>query len=660
MLVSLVILLVVTAGGFALTYLLERDEPVLWRAAAGNVIGSAVFGTAAFLLATLFGLSAATVIAALLITAAPAAMLVRGEKRSAFERDRARAKGKLDGANAAKMLRFVYYLAFLVLFAAFFDRAMFQTAGGIFTGGSNNLGDLPFHLGAIYSFTDGANFPPQNPSFAGARFSYPFVADLITACSMKLGAGVRDAMFVPNVAWAMSLLVVLERFVLRVTGDRAAGKIAPVLLFFSGGLGFLWFLSDFSAQGKGFLEFLNAMPKDYTIGEEFRWGNSLITLFLTQRSILLGMPITLIVLGFLWSLFASEKGAGTTDGTEGKGHVVPVMFGVLAGTLPLIHLHSLAVLFVVTAVLFALRPDRWRGFVAFGVGVCVVAVPELMWSTAGTASRPTEFFDWHFGFDKRDENVLWFWIKNTGIFFAVFGLGIYLSYSTRGRGDAKGEKKGREPADALPTRGIKLLEFFIPFALLFVIGNVAKLAPWEWDNIKVLIYWFVGALPFASLAVAWLWRRGGAWRGAALACLFVLTAAGGLDVFRTVSRQINIKVFEADAVTMAERIRAVTPPNSLFLNGPTYNTATVLSGRRSLLRYTGHLLSHGIDYREREADTKRMYAGGPDAMRLMEKYGIEYVVMSPEERLTVAPNEAFFARFPVAAQAGQYKVYKVR
>ena len=29
-----------------------------------------------------------------------------------------------------------------------------ETPRGIFTGGSQNLGDLPFHLGAIFSFTE--------------------------------------------------------------------------------------------------------------------------------------------------------------------------------------------------------------------------------------------------------------------------------------------------------------------------------------------------------------------------------------------------------------------------------------------------------------------------------------------------------------------------
>ena len=247
MLLSLLLVAVITAGGSAVTYLIERDEPFLWRAAAGCVIGSGIFGTIAFLLSMAGGLTPITAVATLVVTMLPLAVFYRADARKNLRHDWAKAKGKLEGANRTKALRFIYYAAFLLLFVLFFQRAMIVTDQGIFTGGSNNLGDLPFHLGAIFGFTDGANFPPQNPSFAGARFSYPFIADLVTAAFMELGAGVTAAMVVQNVAWAFSLLIILERFVLKLTGDRLAGKIAPVLLFLSGGLGFIWFFGDFRA-----------------------------------------------------------------------------------------------------------------------------------------------------------------------------------------------------------------------------------------------------------------------------------------------------------------------------------------------------------------------------------------------------------------------------
>ncbi len=55
-----------------------------------------------------------------------------------------------------------------------------------------------------------------------------------------------------------------------------------------------------------------------------------------------------------------------------------------------------------------------------------------------------------------------------------------------------------------------LIIFYIPFLLCFIIPNLVRLAPWDWDNIKILIYWFVGSLPFVALLLARLFesRRG--------------------------------------------------------------------------------------------------------------------------------------------------------
>jgi hypothetical protein len=44
----------------------------------------------------------------------------------------------------------------------------------------------------------------------------------------------------------------------------------------------------------------------------------------------------------------------------------------------------------------------------------------------------------------------------------------------------------------------------------------------------------------------------------------------------------------------------------------------------------------------------------------MERYAIDYVVISPEERSAGSVNEQFFSRYPIAAESGQYRVHKVR
>jgi hypothetical protein len=351
----------------------------------------------------------------------------------------------------------------------------------------------------------------------------------------------------------------------------------------------------------------------------------------------------------------------------------PFLVGLLAGTLVLIHVHSLAVLFIVTAFLFFIRPEKWREWIAFGVGVAVIAVPELIWTMTGSATETSKFFGWHFGWDKRDENVAWFWLKNTGIFIPVLAaaVGFYMlkirkvldAADTVEVPKAKKEKKTALTESPGLTRGhiISLLLFYIPFAVLFVISNIAKFAPWEWDNIKILIYWFVGSLPLVALLIAWVWERNDrVFRIVAGVCFGLLVFSGGLDVWRTVSGYVQTRVFDAEAVAVAEQIKRQTAPNALFLNAPTYNSAVVLSGRPSLMRYSGHLSSYGIDYGPRENDVKQIYSGGGVADILLKKYDIEYVLVSPEERNVLKANEEFFKKYPVAAEAGQYRVYKVK
>ena len=687
MILTFLLIFLITCGGTFLTYLYEKEDSLLARLAAGNVVGSAVFATAGFLLACLFGLSVGTIIFALVLTLLPLGLLAGRDFHGRFKNDFDRARRQLENADLGRILRFGYYASVLIMLWFFFDRAMLETRDGIFTGGSQNLGDLPFHLGAIFSFSEGNNFPPENPSFSGAKFTYPFLADFVTACFVRLGAAVRGAMLVQNVLLGFSLVVLLEKFTRRLTGSPLAGKIAPALLLFSGGLGFVWFFKDYWSGAQSLPEILLKLPQDYTIGEKFRWGNALVVLFLTQRSLLFGMPLTLIALSKIWEIFTT---AGNRDGEKGTKEerekkaeaaetvetihenepvsaaprltfpLSPFIVGLLAGTLALIHVHSLIVLFVVCAFLFFFKTESWRAWIAFGVGVSIVAVPELLWSLTGSASNLGKFIEPHFGWDSKDENFIRFWAKNIGLFAPVLVAGLILILTRKDKNEPSTADESNPKSEIRNPKSEDLLIFYLPFAFLFLIANTMKLAPWEWDNIKVLIYWFVGSLPPAALALARAWEKGAALKAGAVVCFIALTLSGALDVWRTISGQINYKVFDKDAVRVAELIKQKTPPNALFLNAPTYNSAVVLSGRRSLMRYSGHLASYGIDYEPREREVRRIYEGSALAERLLQKNGVEYVIISPEETANVTVNEAFFEKYPVVAEAGAYRVFKVK
>jgi hypothetical protein len=154
---------------------------------------------------------------------------------------------------------------------------------------------------------------------------------------------------------------------------------------------------------------------------------------------------------------------------------------------------------------------------------------------------------------------------------------------------------------------------------------------------------------------------------AAVLLLVAMTLSGGLDVFRTATRQINITVFDQDAVEIAREIRTRTAPDSIVLSAPTYNTAVVLSGRTSVMRYGGHLASHGIDYGPREADIRSIYSGGPAVDSLLAKYDVDIVLFGPEVRFFSEDqyrrfplNEEYFKKYPLLAATPQFRVYKIK
>jgi hypothetical protein len=285
--------------------------------------------------------------------------------------------------------------------------------------------------------------------------------------------------------------------------------------------------------------------------------------------------------------------------------------------------------------------DKLKTWIIFGVCVSLIAIPELIWTLTGSATRLSEFVGWHFGWNAGKDNVILFYIKNFGLFIPLLILALVFN-------------------SKIENQKSKII-YYLPFILIFIVSNIFKLAPWEWDNIKVLVYWFIGSIPFVALVLASLWEQKFALKMLAIICLGCLCASGKIDIWRVISRQINYEVFSKDAVKIAEEIQAKVPSNALFLNAPTYNSAVVLSGRRSFMRYSGHLSSYGIDYIPRENEVKRIYEGSGLADELLRKNNIEYVLISPEEITNLEyVNQEFFDKYPKIAEVGVYKVYKVK
>jgi hypothetical protein len=316
MLFPLVLALIAVAGGAALTYLFDEDAPVQARLCMGACIGFAALGLFGFILASFFGLTPATLISTAAVVASPLLMLLgRGcfEKVRRDVREMVRAVRRASLHPSRKTNAYLVFYALVALLLWFvFDRAMIEMPDGIYTGVQNNYGDLPFHLSIITSFSDGANFPPEDPTFAGARFTYPFMADFIAACFVRAGATLKQAMMLENFVLALSFVGLLHRFTQKLTRDWLAGLIAPALVLFSGGLGFWHLLKDARWGEHGIFDILLNLQQQYTITPDtgYRWGNSLTTLLIPQRGILLGFPLAVIVFTTWWQTLNDEKAEG--------------------------------------------------------------------------------------------------------------------------------------------------------------------------------------------------------------------------------------------------------------------------------------------------------------------------------------------------------------
>ena len=672
MIISLVLTLLVTASGTIATYLYDEGASLAARLCAGACIGLTALGLIGFVLASLIGLTFTSITITSIVLLLPFLILRSKEQRQAVRSDLRVAsqtiRRNLRKPSAPAVGYFLFYAGAAIILWLVFDRAMIETPDGLATGLLNNFGDLPFHLSVITSFAFGNNFPPEDPSYSGVRFTYPFLTDFVSAIFVRCGASLRESMFLPNFIVALSFVGLLHRWALVLVKNRLAAVVTPLLVFLNGGFG--WVLLWEAAKGSetGLLGALTSLPPSVTIIPDttWRWGNAISTLLVPQRGMLLGLPLAVIVFTQWW--LSEERGKQGNGGT-GKGgkktrqkerhpsvsgtRSLPLLpgspfppsvtrmmaAGLVAGLLPLVHAHSFVVVMGVGACI-ALLQRRWRDWVAFFLCASIVALPQLWWSTHNSAVDAATFFDWHFGWDRGTENTVWFWFKNTGLFIPLLLLAIFW----------RGE-------NYLISR--RLLVYYLPFTLCFIVPNLVKLAPWVWDNIKVLYYWWLASAPLVALLLARLWHKRGLRRGLALVLFACLTLAGGLDVASIVVRSTGYGVFDDRGIAFAELIKRQTDPRSLIVHAPVHNHPSFLTGRRSLMGYPGHIWTHGLEFAPREGEIRRIYAGAPDAEELLRKYGASYIVVGPQERNVTNVNDQFFSRFTKVGEVGDYRLYKI-
>lgn len=634
------------AAGFGITYLSGIGFTFEERAVFGTVLGAmavAAFSFAASMLVR--DVTLLTVMSGLAVAGAVGvvgALLSRQEVVSDLRDLRGRWSASWRSVGHPWPL-----LAVVLVCGAwtvhFLHQAYVYTPAGLFAGYVNIWGDWAAHLSFAGSFAYGHNFPPEYPIDPGHRLGYPFMIDFFAADLVPLGASLTQALTATSGMLGLAFPAVLYLAALRFAGGAVAAVIAVFVFLLSGGLGFVMLLGSVLQGGLGMLVHL---PREYTLDRDvnLQWLNPVLAYLVPQRSTLFGFSLALVVLLVLW--LALRKGLGWG----------PFLFaGVVAGVMPVFHVHAYGTV-IALAAFWALFNRRVAWF-AYFVPALVVGIPILAWmwpphNTAicgdlpsingyciepGWLSLPMMIHDggvlipWDF---------IWFWLINTSLLIPL----LILAHAFDGW---------------FPTR---FPRWFAPMWLWFLVPNLVLLQPWDWDNTKFFVFWaLLGSIVVGGFIAA-LMRLGRGWVAVAAAILIVMGLSGALDLARASDFSVSAVEFtDAGGLQVAAWVRTHTSPTATFAVADEHNSPIpTLAGRRELTGYPGWLWTYGMtDYVQKEADLKLILDGDASAPDLVRRYGIDYVMIGPQE-IPLGASRAYWDQHgTLVFDNGEYAVYRV-
>lgn len=487
---------------------------------------------------------------------------------------------------------------FIFLFLGFcglqFFEVCFEKNGEISSLNQNNLGDLSLHITYIKNLAGGAAFWPANTIYAAEKLHYPFGVDFFTAMFVQLGT---------------PLTVILP-----VMGLTAMVFTLISLLYWGRGFAVGAFL--FSGGLAGIAFFASGVLSDY-VGAA-AWKNIVITLFVPQRGFLLAFPIGLVL---LWSwrrkFIAYEKS-------------LPLWVeGILWGTLPLIHFHTFMFISFIFAVWTLVSKNRKEAFKIFAIAV-VPATIETLFLTEGFGLAQLLWINPGWMIEK--ENPFLFLFQNYGFFIPLILYAVYLVL----------KNKNKEHA-------LLLLPALMLYGILFFV----MLAPWVWDNTKVMVWCYLLMLPTLYELIIVKLEPASKW------ALYVLLFFSGFishSAYLTPKIQ-TFGIYRQDEVNavceMLEKISIDEP----IATAQIYNHPVNLCGYKVIAGYGGHLWSHGIKSGPVEAQLRSLMRGD---LSQAKDLNVRYLFWGPREAKDFANSTKTWESQAPIAESAWGKIYELR
>ena len=502
----------------------------------------------------------------------------------------------------------------------------------------HNLGDLGLHIAYIRNFANGVKLWPDSPLYVFSKLRYPAGMDLFNALFTDLGFDLRHQL-------------------------AATGLVASIATFYafyrwSGAFGIAGFLFNGGVAGYEFFQTWKFLA--YQDTPNISWKSIALTMFVTQRGLLYAIPAGLVLLWHWRGKYGSELSP--------KREILPNWIEyILYATMPLFHIHTFLALNFVLIVFVVGRPEARRPLVGLVAAAFVPATFFVWLITDNFHARSV--LEWHPGWTQKVDEFAMpffsFWYVNFGL---VLPLAIVLvaivgwsEWKTRSAPifESPGNASLLGTVPLLWKRALKLelstdTIFVAAASLIFLFACFVKTAPWEWDNIKIIIWAYFLVLPILWARLIKPWPVLG--RAAICAILFLsgfVNLVGGLAAgrpgFEFASR--------AETDIVASAIRKL-PVEARFAAFPTYNHPLLLNGRKVVCGYPGHLWTQGIDAGPVEEKLQSLMLGNGDWQQLGRELRVRYLFWGNEEKTNYATSaRPWEHKLPVAAQGSWGAIY---
>jgi hypothetical protein len=567
---------------------------------------------------------------------------------------------------------------------------LFYTDGSDFKIQSpNNLGDLSLHITLIRTFANGVPLWPDNPIYVFSKLRYPAGMDLFNALLYLVHVDLTRGFVWTGLLASLATFYAFYRWggTFAVAGFLFNGGIAGFQFFKA--LKFLDYQGDRTIAWKSIAlsmfvtqrGWLYAIPAALVL--LWHWREK----FFSETSAAAGQASAVdSARADLSAVSSAETDDSGTNHPRQREGPLPFWFELsLYATMPLFHLHTFLALTIV--LLFGLCFERLSE-IKFVVNLVrnegIAGLGRLIWhptmwpeifrgapirrhaaAMLAAALVPASFFVWLVTDRFRAASVLqWHpgWVQDSADFVAPFfrmggsanfgsatmfglllqktwngiiapffqfwltnfGLWVPLALALVGLCGWRIWKAGwrwgnKPPAD---------IAFVLPAVAIFALGYFCKTAPWEWDNLKLMVWGYFLILPFLWSDIIGRW----AFPERAVTCLALfgsgfVTLLGGLSAGHP-----GFGLIERARLDNIGAVVRPLPVEARFAAYPTYNHPLLLEGRKVVLGYPGHLWTEGFNYGDANNQLTALMTGATNWREAAQALGVRYIFWGQDER----------------------------